>query len=208
MPHYYLLGLLVGLGVAIPIGPMNIEIIRRNLTYGLTTGIIFGVGIVTADLTYFILLNLGVETLLTDPRIIFPIGIIGSCILIWFAYKAWTMKIKQNTKGLENPGPLWKQTRDGYLLTLSSPLTILFWASMSSTVAISGTGTNPMIATALGVMTGVVGWMLGLNGALQITRDHLPQKAMYYLNHIGSIILLGFALFGIWRSFHLLALGV
>lgn len=56
--HVYFLGVLVGFGVAIPIGPMNLEIIRRNLNFGLSSGLSFGVGIISADLTYLLLLNL------------------------------------------------------------------------------------------------------------------------------------------------------
>ena len=53
-----LIGIAIGLSAAAPIGPVNFEIIRRNLTLGLKAGIGFGLGACTADLCYLIVVFL------------------------------------------------------------------------------------------------------------------------------------------------------
>ena len=205
MGHLYLFGLLIGWGVAIPIGPMNLEIIRRNLRFGLPSGLSFGLGIISADLTYLLLLNLGILAVLIHTQaIMLPIGIAGSAILFWFGIKTLRMQPPNPHSIQTKAEPLWRQSRDGYLLTLFSPFTILFWASMSSEIAISDSGPHHMIAMALGIMTGVISWMIGLNIVLYFTRHRLSAKIMHILNRSGGIILLGFALFGFWRSLHFL----
>jgi threonine/homoserine/homoserine lactone efflux protein len=40
--HLLLFGILLGMGAAIPIGPINLEIIRRNLRFGTSFGIATG----------------------------------------------------------------------------------------------------------------------------------------------------------------------
>ncbi len=204
MWHLYTLGLLVGWGVAIPIGPMNLEIIRRNLTYGLPSGLCFGLGIVSADLTYFLLLNLGILMVLVHNKMVMlPVGIIGSFILLWFASKTLRMQPGSYKTSRAKPGPLWRQICDGYLLTLMSPFTILFWASMSSEVAINSSGPHSMLAMVFGLMTGVTSWMMGLNIVLHFTHHRLSDRIMHILNRTGGFILLGFAIFSFYQAMHL-----
>ncbi len=205
MAHLFLLGLLVGWGVAIPIGPMNLEIIRRNLSYGLSSGLSFGIGIVSADLSYLSLLNMGVLLVLIHSKtVMLPLGIIGPILLLWFAYQAFRMPVSTYKASKIARQPLWRQTRDGYILTFLSPFTLLFWTSMSSTIAVSGSTTNTMLWTAFGVITGVTSWMVSLNLTLHITRHRLSPVLMHYLNRAGGVILVCFAFFGLWRTVHLI----
>lgn len=201
--HLYSLGLFIGLGVAIPIGPMNLEIIRRNLNWGVSSGISFGAGIVSADMTYLLLLNLGVlMTIVHNKAVMVPVGAVGSLVLMWFAYKTLSMETAKLKAARGKPPALWVQARDGYLLTLTSPFTILFWASMSSQIAVNGSSSHHGIGwMAFGVMTGVTGWMLGFNMALFLMRHRLSDRTIHVLNRAGGLILLAFALFGLWRCF-------
>lgn len=203
MLHYLLVGLLVGWGVAIPMGPMNLEIIRRNLHYGLKAGLSFGLGICSADLSYLILLNLGALAILSHSRLMGVIGILGALVLIWFAYKTFKMPLAKNPE--PKPGiRSWHNLRDGYLLTLLSPFTILFWASMSSQIAVSAVAAeHAMLGIALGVILGTNSWMVGYNLVLHRTRHYISARAMRYFNLIGGVILLGFAAYGIIEAMKL-----
>lgn len=200
--HEYILGLLVGWGVAIPIGPMNLEIIRRNLTFGWPSGLSFGLGICAADVTYLLLLNAGALVWFMHSQWMGVIGVLGSLVLFWFAYQTFTMPPATYALSRQAPEALWRQVRDGYLLTLLSPFTILFWASMSSQIAVSSQGAKSMVWMVLGVMSGTVSWMGGLNTVLHFTHHRLSPTTMHYLNLSGGVILLGFAIFGLWHSIH------
>ena len=92
--HALILGLLLGWGAAIPIGPMNLEIIRRNLTYGTRYGVALGLGVCSADITYIALLSFGALVVLNHPLPLAIIGFIGSIILAWFGYNALRLKSK------------------------------------------------------------------------------------------------------------------
>lgn len=203
--HYIVVGLMVGWGVAIPIGPMNLEIIRRNLHFGIKAGLSFGLGIVTADLSYLLLLSLGAFTILSYPKLMAGIGIVGAIILFWFAYKTLTMPAIYNPEAKQS-SPSWHNMRDGYLLTLLSPFTILFWASMSSQIAVSAVSApHAMTGIGIGVMLGTSSWMLGFNWVLYKTRHFISAKTMHYFNIIGGVILLGFASYGVIKAIELLS---
>src|SRR5688500_17340934 len=87
--HFLLMGILLGMGAAIPIGPVNLEIIRRNLRFGTPYGIVLGLGACTADVTYLFLLSIGALSLLQYPHVLKTFGLGGSLLLAWFAISAF-----------------------------------------------------------------------------------------------------------------------
>src|SRR6187551_2601489 len=56
-------GVLLGLGAAVPIGPVNVQIARQALRNGFGAGFALGCGAVTVDVFYAALTSVGVERL-------------------------------------------------------------------------------------------------------------------------------------------------
>ncbi|WP_423064144.1 LysE family translocator [Candidiatus Paracoxiella cheracis] len=200
MFHEIIFGLLLGWGAAIPIGPINLEVIRRNLQFGSRFGISFGLGACSADMTYFILLLAGALVLLQHELVLRIIGIIGALILLWFGISAIRLKSastdRENIKKKKDP-KAWHHYFQAYFMTLLNPITILFWASVSSQIAsLSHHGIVSAIYVGIGVLLGTSSWILALNTALHFTRHRISDKVMHYFNIVGGIILIGFAAFG------------
>lgn len=203
MLNEIIFGLLLGWGAAIPIGPINLEIIRRNLNLGTSYGVMLGMGACSADVTYLILLSWGTLAILTYPLAMQVIGVSGSLILAWFGYSALRMPTPTNNNRQNNRSyPAWRHGIEGYFMTLLNPMTILFWSSVSAQVAIRSDEQAGLVWYAgAGVLIGALSWSMGLNVVLHYTRHRLPEKTMHYLNYAGGIILLGFAAMGFWRAF-------
>jgi L-lysine exporter family protein LysE/ArgO len=199
--HLLLLGILLGMGAAIPIGPVNLEIIRRNLRFGTPFGIVTGLGAVTADLTYLILLCVGALTLLQFPELLRGLGFMGSLVLAWFGIQAFRSQLTDIPEQNKLPS-LWRYSLEGYVITLFNPFTILFWVSVSSQISLMALSAPHAIYVAgLGVMIGTLGWVLTLNGVLHFTRHKLSKQAIRWFNYTGGVILLGFASMGFLRAF-------
>lgn len=197
-----LMGILLGWGAAIPIGPINLEMIRRNLNFGTKFSLLFGFGACSADLLYLVLLSYGVLSLLTYPLVLKIIGILGALILIYFAYGALTAKPSQ---ALESSTPVTSSISGNYLsgllLTLSNPLTILFWASISSqVVTLTVSHPHATFFAATGVLMGTISWVIALNLFVHFTKHKISNRAINILNKIGGLLLLGFAVFSIYYS--------
>lgn len=198
--HSFLLGSLLGLGAAIPIGPVNLEIIRRNLRFGTPYGISTGLGACTADLIYLILLCLGALTLLQYPTLLRIISILGSLILIWFAIGAFRSKITSISDHDQKPS-LLRFGLEGFAMTAINPFTILFWASISSQLSLKAlTGTSAIFLAGCGVIAGTVSWVLFINLVVHFTRHRLSATMIRGLNYVGGFILLGFAISGIVKG--------
>lgn len=204
MFHLFILGLVLGWGAAVPIGPINLEIIRRNLQLGTLTGLAFGLGACSADLTYLILLSLGAFKMLVYPQLLKIISIIGSLILAWFGLNAVRLKtsgLSANGSDIQMKPPGLRNYAEGYGLTLINPYTILFWSSISATMA-AATRNIPyaIFYAGFGVLVGTISWICGLNLLLHFTRHRLSTRSVQVLNILGGVILLGFASVGLWRA--------
>ncbi|MDR3477268.1 MAG: LysE family translocator [Gammaproteobacteria bacterium] len=197
--HLLLFGILLGMGAAIPIGPVNLEMIRRNLRFGTHYGIMTGLGACTADLTYLILLCLGALTLLQYPDVLRGLGLVGSLVLGWFGINAFRSKLTDIPEQNKSPS-LFRFSLEGYLITLINPYTILFWASISSQLSmIAASHDYTILLAGTGVIVGAAAWVFILNGFLHFTRHRLSKKAIHRLNYVGGVILLGFAAIGLIR---------
>ncbi len=194
MFHILIVTLLLGLGAAAPIGPINLEIIRRHLQSGFITGMIFGSGACSADLTYLLLLSLGVLTLLTHSVLISSMGIVGSLILFWFGFSAIRLTSKLRTSRLKQKS-YPAHFRDGYLLTLSNPYTLLFWSSMSTQVATLTVNRShyAVLFGCIGVLMGTLLWVTGLNLLLYFSKKLLSEKFIHKINIGGGILLIAMA---------------
>ncbi len=197
--HLIFFFFLLGLGAAAPIGPVNIEIIRRNLHLGFLSGLFFGAGACLADLTYLCLLITGWLVFLNDPTILRIIGILGSLVIAWFGYK--TFKSKSHFKDKEvKPARLSKQLAGGYLMTILNPITILFWVSVSAQVASFSTNDHALWLGGIGVILGAFGWALFLNVSLHFSRKMITPFFMRVINYLSGMILIGIAAFGLMHA--------
>jgi len=198
--HVFFLGLILGWGAAIPLGPINFEIMRRNLNEGMFAGIALGFGASTADLTYFILLSLGILTFLNQPILLKTIGFISGFVLLWFAYGAFRLKTNITNDTVKDPKSHHRHLLEGFLLTLVNPYTIIFWCSLSSTIALTTQANKLAVLMAgIGVLVGVVSWVFVFNYIIHRTRHFLPANIMHKLNISGGVILLLFACYSFYR---------
>jgi len=208
MWHYLFYGLLLGWGAAVPIGPLNLEMIRRNLRYGTDTGIALGIGASAADFTYLILLLLGAFTILRHEIALKIIGVVGALVLAWFGINALRKPVLQDTQVVTTDKEsrhrhLLKHGLQGYVMTMLNPFTILFWSSISVQVAALTyhLSERALYFVAAGVIIGTLSWVLTCNSILHFTRHRFSPRLVHYLNMAGGIILLGFAVYGILRAF-------
>lgn len=194
--NFFLYGILLGLGAAIPIGPVNLEITRRNLNYGLRYGVVFGIGACLSDLTYLILLSLGILTLLSHPLFLKAIGLFGSFILAYFGVMAFQMHAHLK-KDPHKKGSLLGNCIQGYLMTLINPFNILFWASITSQLAsMAATSDKAIYSAGGGIIMGAGGWVMALNIVLHYTRHKFSNNVMKWLNRAGGVIMFAFAIIG------------
>lgn len=141
-------GIVLGLTLAVPPGPVNALIASESARRSWVSGIVADLGAMTADLTFLILTIVGVTVLLTGSLARSIISIVGGLILLYFAID--TLKSYRST-ALESGDPrAGNPYMKGLAMGLTNPLGILWWVTAGAAFI------------ALFNVLGVIGFMLGL----------------------------------------------
>ena len=128
-------GVLLGLSIAAPIGPVNIAMIQRGLREGFRGAFLLGLGSTLADLIYILLAYAGADPLshLVWARVVLFAA--GALVMGWLGYGA----IRGALGDGGTPGPdraASAVTRSafasGFGITIVNPMTIAFWLGILS----------------------------------------------------------------------------
>jgi len=199
------MGILLGFGAAVPIGAVNIEMAKRNLISGTKAGLALGFGACSVDLLYLILLFQGVILFLKQPLFLGVLGCIGSLVLFYFSYKAFTAPSELVADSLQAKVSLTRNWFDGFIMTATNPYTIIFWGSISAQVGVMQNHSNGDIYyLAIGLLIGIISWILFFNAVLHHTRKKISASCQHYLNIGGGFILLMIAFISLYNSLNMI----
>lgn len=194
----FITGILLGLGVAIPIGPLNILIMNYSLS-SFGRGFALGMGAMSADILYFVLLSLGVLVVFDNTWIFKSIAIFGAIFLLYMAWACYKNASKMLAKisCAERGESLLACYLKGLGLNSINPFIVGFWLSLSSVVVSSA---NWMIA-ALGVLLVLFAWVLGLSLATSLARRIISAKVARIFSYVSAVLMLFFTAFLIYNTF-------
>lgn len=189
-------GLIVGLTLAIPVGPIALICVQRTLTSGGWHGIASGLGVATADTFYAGITVFGITLLsvfLLQWQWLFRLtgGLVLVGVGLWI-FRSIPPEVT-DTSGSET---YVKDFLSMVALTLANLLTILFFIAIlpGFGIVFSGGTFIPAIIFVIGVFAGETCWwcvLCGVLGSLHLTltRDHL-----ILINRLAGLVIL---LFGI-----------
>jgi L-lysine exporter family protein LysE/ArgO len=201
-------GILLGLGAAAPIGPVNVEIARRTLRFGRLAGFLLGCGAVTVDVCYAIVTSLALVPLLRYPRVMTVLSIAAAIFLTWLAFLCLRSAATghDDDEGPQRPAtdgraPLARHYVIGLLLTSLNPMTLAFWfVAVPGTVAAAPSHAPadlPLVCT--GVFTGAFAWVCIFTNLVNRLKKFGRQHWLRWIDLAGALMLLAFAIRTIWR---------
>jgi len=190
---FLLNGLVIGISIAAPVGPIGILCIRRSLRDGLWTGFMAGLGAATADAAYGCVAGFGltaVSGLLVAHR--FWLGLIG--VHTFLARPPSEPAPERGGRSLAAYGST-------FLLTLANPATILSFAAVFAAFGIGATaGYLSAGSLVLGVFLGSASWWLLLSSGVSAVRSRVNSGWMRVVNRVSGATLLAFGLYALWSS--------
>jgi threonine/homoserine/homoserine lactone efflux protein len=191
-------GMLLGLSIAAPVGPIGVLTIRRTIGDGFRMGFATGLGAATADATYGLVAAFGltaIMSVLTDHADL--IRLIGGLMLLVIGLRGiWHGRSTVRTdeavvRRSMTPTGSYAQTIG---LTLTNPMTIVAFIGMFAGVGISpGEGRLvSALALVVGVGLGSAAWWLLLAYTVSRIRHRLPDGAMRFINIGSSTVIVAF----------------
>src|SRR5262245_8656469 len=118
-------GVALGLGAAMPIGPVNVEMARRAIRGGFRAGAALGCGAVTVDVAYALLSWLGVEQVTRIAWVYWTLALGGVLLLTYLGTMSLLSALREPTEDPLAPPPvasLHGSYLTGVLMTATNPL--------------------------------------------------------------------------------------
>lgn len=197
-------GVLLGLGVAMPVGPVCLLCCNYAMTRGFRMAIAAAIGTSIADALFAACAILGVDWMsdwLTRHGVLFCS--VSAAFLIYLGISAFRAKGIGELKAGELTGGKLKAALTLFCLTIANPLTIITYATLIGSMGVGITpGGGPVTAlVAGGVFAGSVGWWALVTGCVSRFRHKLSPKWMGRLRQVGASALLLFAGLSLLRAF-------
>ena len=192
-------GFVLGFSIAAPVGPIGLLCIQRTLEKGFRSGVATGLGAATADAAYGALAAFGFSAL-TGILVASSgaVGLAGGFFLCWLGIRIFLAKPASRAAGApENGRGLLADFASTFILTLSNPMTILFFAAVitgfSGETSAGGTLQGLLLVT--GVFLGSVAWWLFLSLLVGGFGKRFDDRARLLVNHISGAVVLGFGIY-------------
>ena len=178
---FFLKGMLVGIVIALPAGPVGVLCVRRTILHGRLAGFISGLGAASADAVFGVIAAFGltfVADLLFECQNWLRLG--GAVFLLYIGIRAFTADPLRGTQSQRDPDGLIADYASAFALTITNPITILAFLAIFASIGFSGPEATWGRAGILvsGVWLGSLLWWAGLAfGAgrvrLSFDREHL-----------------------------------
>lgn len=203
--HNFLLvleGIVIGLIVAVPIGPVNLICLRRTLAYGPLNGFLSGLGAALGDGVFACITGFGLTAIaqLIEGYSI-PLKLIGGATLVGFGvhiFRSDVSAVRDGTQARDDGSTsLAGAIASTFALTITNPATLVgFTALFAGLGALIDDDVDFADATAVvtGVVTGSTLWWFTLALVVGLFHRHIEPGTMRKLNHAFGA---GVTLFGV-----------
>jgi threonine/homoserine/homoserine lactone efflux protein len=201
---YYLFlisgGIIIGLIVAAPIGPVNLICIRRTFSYGPINGFFAGLGAAFGDFLFAVVTAFGL-TAITQliEGYSTPLKLIGGLMLVGFGlhiFRTDVSVIRDAERSREaGPPSLFRSMASTFALTITNPATLFgFTALFAGLASLAGREASFVDAAIMvaGVFVGSTLWWFILTTIVGIFHHRIDAGAIRKINHFFGIAVTGF----------------
>jgi len=198
-----LAGLIVGFVVCIPIGPVNLTVIRYALRKGFLPAFLVGLGAACADTVYATTLMAGHTTILEMPfwrgvmRVVALVVITGVGIRS-LLFKEEKVEARDEARA-ERVDERWNHPRAfmlGFILTISNLILIVLWATLAAFL-FEREWVDPELSSramcSAGVLTGCSLWFLMLSFFVSLAHRRVKPQTLTFLVRSCGVVFLVFA---------------
>ena len=194
MSHFWE-GLLFGLVLQLSVGPVCVSVLQKGIADSFSEAFLMVLGVVLADATYIALALVGVSSIMKLEPLRIGIGLAGAALLAYFGLQNLRARERALRQTTPTGGPR-SSLRYGFLLTLSNPMTILFWTGVFGGLIASTQFSTPIAAYIFGIGC-LVATFVFLNGVAALGKfisAFVQPTILLWLNRAVGLFLIAFAI--------------
>ena len=190
----YLDGLKFGMILQLAVGPMCLMVFNTAKNVGFLVSLTLVLAIALVDAFYIVLASLGISKILDKPKVKKVFKIIGSLVLIVFGINiilnVFNINIIPGLNLKPNSSNIFIQ---GLVLTLSNPITIVFWGSILTTKIIEDNLNKKELAIfSIGLVSSTIIFLTFVSVLGTILSSFIPENISNVLNIVVGILIVFF----------------
>ena len=200
---------LLGITLAAPIGPVNSARIDKGIKNGFFHAWVVGIGSMIADGIFMLVVYLGFVQFITIPYVQIFLWLFGGFVLIYTGIESIMRVNNLSLADYRTKDSLSKSFMTGFIMSITSPLSILFWIGIYGSVlakTVSTSGTSSLIVYSSMIFLGLTFWDLAVACLTTGFRRFLNETSLKSISAISGLSLLGFGAYFAYQGIKALIL--
>lgn len=188
---------ILGITLAAPIGPVNSARIDKGIKNGFWHAWSVGVGSMLADGLFMLFVYLGFVHFIEIPVVQIFLWLFGGFVLIYSGVEGMVKAGAISLSGYRQKESLAKSFGIGFLMSITSPLSILFWIGiygsvLAKTATTTGTTTTDLLIYSSMIFLGLTCWDVFVAMLATSFRRFLNERSLKTISIVSGLSLLGF----------------
>jgi threonine/homoserine/homoserine lactone efflux protein len=187
-------GMIAGLIIAAPVGPVNVFCIHRSIERGWKAGVIAGLGAAAADTLYGAIAGFSISFVIALLiREIFWVRLVGGILLIGIGV-SYLLRSPQSADPSKD-GADQSDVTSAFLLTIMNPTTVLSFLAVLAALRMDEQ--RPWWQTAFlvaGIFFGSMAWWIVLSAIVNHFRGKFNDRMMIWMNRAAGLAIGGFGI--------------
>lgn len=198
----------LGLSLAAPIGPINAAQLDRGIKDGFLHSWLIGLGSVCADIIYMLFVYFGIVHILEASIVQAFLWSFGCFVLVYTGIESFVTSAKiTDSDWSRQSHSLVKTFGTGFFMSLSNPLTILFWLGIYGSV-LAKTATSydnaHLIIYSSAIVLGLMMWDVTMALIASHSRKILNNRVLATIAAFSGLSLIGFGLYFGYQAYQIL----
>jgi len=182
-------GLVLGLMIAAPVGPIGLLCTRRTIHKGLLIGFATGLGAAFADTIFGAIAAFSVAAILEFLKHYdYPIRLLGSAFLLFVAWHTWYDPPRQPPASKISATGVLTALLSGFVITMTNPVTMFAILAVVATFGGLHSDRDALLII-LGIFGGSTLWWMLLSGGVSLIRNHFTENRVMLINRITAVAL-------------------
>ncbi|MCU4989557.1 LysE family translocator [Bacillus cereus] len=197
----------LGLSLSAPMGPINAAQLEKGIRSGFFHAWILGIGALLADVIYMALVYLGVIHFLEKDIIKLFLWSFGAFVLIYTGIESLKNANQISISNTRNDDSIIKSFFSGFFMSLSNPLTILFWLGIFGSIlakAASSYNKEQLLLYSFGIILGIFIWDITMASTSSIFRKILNDRILSLITVVSGISLIIYGLYFGFQTYQII----
>lgn len=207
--HVFFGPLLLGISLAAPVGPINLEVMKQGIQRGFWHAWLVGLGGMSADIGFMFLIYFGISHYLTSYEVQTFLLCSGSLMLGFLGMQS--MKIQPNLETqpdtMTRKKPLSYSYIVGLLIAGVNPINLLFWLGVYGSVLterLESLGEEYALIYSCMIFVGIALWNLLIVLTVHFGKTLLNPIVLRLITITAGLVLIGYGIHFGWQGFHFL----